>query len=163
MVMPTRSQIQPVLLQILQEQGAIAAQEAVEQVTLRFQGQLTAADLTATLKDGRTLRWVNRVHWARMDLVHSGKIDGSERGIWKLTEAGAVSHRPTANRPSPSAEQEVTSADELAESPNRAVQTMLLVLLQEVTNADLPWTMEQLDDGSVTLSYEGRLRVILRP
>ena len=40
---------------------------------------------------------------------------------------------------------------------------MLLALLQEVTNAELPWTVEHLDDGSVALSYDGRLRVILRP
>jgi DNA-binding PadR family transcriptional regulator len=33
-------------------------------------------------------KWENVVRWARNDLVKEKKLDGSQRGIWKLTEAG---------------------------------------------------------------------------
>jgi DNA-binding PadR family transcriptional regulator len=33
-------------------------------------------------------KWENVVRWARNDLVKEKKLDGSQRGVWKLTEAG---------------------------------------------------------------------------
>src|SRR6187402_1762743 len=33
----------------------------------------------------------NQIHWARYYLVRAGYLDASERGVWKLTEAGRTS------------------------------------------------------------------------
>ena len=40
---------------------------------------------------------------------------------------------------------------------------MLITLLNEVSNAELPWTSGRLDDGSMVIYYNGRLRVLLLP
>jgi restriction system protein len=34
------------------------------------------------------LRWQNRVEWARFKLIQSGELDGSIRGIWRITQKG---------------------------------------------------------------------------
>jgi restriction system protein len=35
-----------------------------------------------------TRKWWNLVQWVRQHLVQAGEIDGSTRGVWKLTDAG---------------------------------------------------------------------------
>jgi restriction system protein len=35
-----------------------------------------------------TRKWWNLVQWVRRHLVESGEIDGSTRGLWKLTDTG---------------------------------------------------------------------------
>jgi restriction system protein len=35
-----------------------------------------------------TFRWHNLVQWSRQKLVEKGEIDGSTRGVWKLTPRG---------------------------------------------------------------------------
>ena len=67
--------------------------------------------------DNGAIRWWNAVQWARQKLVVRGEIDGSERGVWKITEAGRrrlsgdtnpalieVSERPAVTIPVPSAD-----------------------------------------------------------
>ena len=54
MVMPTRSEIHPVLLDILQMSGPLRTKEAIEAVTLTFNEQLTSEDLARRQKDGRS-------------------------------------------------------------------------------------------------------------
>ena len=55
MVMPTRSEIHPVLLDILQTSGPLRTKEAIEAVTLAFNEQLTSEDLARRQKDGSWL------------------------------------------------------------------------------------------------------------
>lgn len=87
MVMPTRKQIHPVLLHVLEQLGGRARpRDVVPEVTRAFP-KLTEEDL----KEGRasspnSSKWENRVHWARMDLVKLGLIDKSERGWWVLAD-----------------------------------------------------------------------------
>lgn len=45
------------------------------------------AKLNETIQSGQT-RFYNQVHWARFYLTREGLLDGSERGVWKLTERG---------------------------------------------------------------------------
>jgi len=42
----------------------------------------------AVLSDGKTTAWSNRIRWTRLRLVKSGDLDGSERGVWRVTEQG---------------------------------------------------------------------------
>ena len=51
--------------------------------------QLTEEDLTARLPSSpSTFRWHNLVQWGRQKLVEKGEIDGSTRGVWRLTPRG---------------------------------------------------------------------------
>ena len=89
MTMPRREEIHPVLLNVLRDwQGIPHAKEIVAEVTRRFP-QLTNEDLAQVNKDGSGT-WVNRIRWARQDLVMQGLIDKTVRGVWSLTPAGMV-------------------------------------------------------------------------
>lgn len=45
-------------------------------------------DVRRTMKDGHENYWRNRIRWARQDLARAGVLDGSERGLWRLTAHG---------------------------------------------------------------------------
>jgi len=51
--------------------------------------QLTEDDLIARMPSSpSTFRWHNLVQWSRQKLVDKGELDGSTRGVWKLTPRG---------------------------------------------------------------------------
>jgi hypothetical protein len=50
---------------------------------------LPDSDITETNKSGQT-KFYNEVAWARKNLVWEGLIDGTQRGIWTLTEKGKL-------------------------------------------------------------------------
>jgi len=88
MPLPTRAEIRPVLLSTLASLGGRARRsELYPVITARFPG-IEAADLAVRVKNGRMSIWENRVSWARKDLVAAGLLDPTERGVWKLTDAG---------------------------------------------------------------------------
>jgi 5-methylcytosine-specific restriction protein A len=50
---------------------------------------LTREERTRRRPDGYPgLHWCNRVQWARQRLINYRDLDGSERGIWRLTTQG---------------------------------------------------------------------------
>ena len=160
MTMPPEAEIQDAVLNVLLVNGGRSKpQDVVLAVTRELQHRLSDDDLALQRRDGTSL-WQNHVHWARLHLAQEGFIDRSERGVWSLTDAGK---RRAQARSSLDPSVQAETVEKAPISPNQVVQTMLLALLQEVTNAELPWTVEHLDDGAIALSYDGRLRVILRP
>ncbi|MBV1701137.1 MAG: restriction endonuclease [Hyphomicrobiales bacterium] len=52
---------------------------------------LSEAELNVTTSNGQS-RFDNQVAWARFYLMKAGLIDGSERGVWRLTELGRATH-----------------------------------------------------------------------
>ena len=123
--------------------------------------QMVPSDLDRQMHDGRN-EWQNRVQWAREALAKDGLLDRSQHGVWKLTPEGfelaaRLTRRMNEDQTPPIVEPQSEA------SSNEAAQKMLIALVHEMSNAELPWNMDRLDDGSVTLSYDGRLRVILRP
>ena len=87
MVLPTRTEVRPVLLAVLAELGGRARpRDVYPAVTARFPN-IAPEDLAVALKDGQA-RWQNRIRWARQDLVEANMIDPSERGWWSLTDRG---------------------------------------------------------------------------
>jgi restriction endonuclease Mrr len=49
---------------------------------------LTPQQKFAKTSDQRTTVWKNRIQWVRQHLITKGELDGSERGVWKLTPQG---------------------------------------------------------------------------
>lgn len=132
--------------------------------------QLTAEDVSRRQPDGRNA-WRNTVQHIRYQLANEGLVDRSESGIWRLTPQGFEQARAMTVEYQASDERTLAVADE-AQSPygqaalepaNEAVRMMLITLLNEVSNAELPWTSGRLDDGSMVIYYNGRLRVLLLP
>lgn len=88
MTLPSRAEIQPVLLRVLNELGGRARmREAVPAVVAAFP-EITDEELAEPQASGKGSKLENRIRWARQDLVISGHIDGSERGVWKLSPLG---------------------------------------------------------------------------
>lgn len=74
------------LIQVLRGMGGSASSaEATDAVIERE--AIAEDELEKTLKSGQS-RVRNQIAWARMYLVHSGYLDSSSRGVWRLTEKG---------------------------------------------------------------------------
>lgn len=96
-MLPTKRAIRPALLQALLELGGRARPaDTYPRITEAFP-DIRPEELTSVLSDGRTNRWHNRIHWARMDLAALGILDASERGIWTLTPGGQALARRGVN------------------------------------------------------------------
>ena len=89
MSFPKQSEIELPLLKLLHELGGkIQPKELYPRLATVFP-QLTQEDLTARTQSNPSIfRWHNLVQWSRQKLVEKGEIDGSTRGIWKLTARG---------------------------------------------------------------------------
>ena len=58
-------------------------------VTREFKSLLTEEDLAARLPSSpSTFKWHNLVQWVRQRLVDRGDIDGTTRGVWKISNQG---------------------------------------------------------------------------
>ncbi|SRR6266480_924064 len=89
MSFPKQSEIELPLLKTLQELGGKAEPKELYPKLAAIFPQLTQEDLTARLPSSpSTFRWHNLVQWSRQKLVEKGEIDGSTRGVWKLTPRG---------------------------------------------------------------------------
>lgn len=90
MTLPSRAEIRPVLLRVLRDFGGQARpRDAIPAVIAAFP-QITDQELAEKEANGRGTKLENRIRWARQDLLISEHIDGSERGVWKLTAKGAA-------------------------------------------------------------------------
>jgi restriction system protein len=89
MSFPKQSEIELPLLKTLHELGGKAEPKEIYPKIAAIFPQLTEDDLTARLSSSpSTFRWHNLVQWSRQKLVEKGEIDGSTRGVWKLTARG---------------------------------------------------------------------------
>lgn len=75
----------PLLLVLREMGGSASSSEATDAVIERE--KVSEEDLEKTNKNGGS-KVRNQIAWARMYLVHSGHIDSSARGVWRLTEKG---------------------------------------------------------------------------
>ena len=89
MAYPRQAEIEVPLLQAIAEFGGAARPRDVYPKVAEAFPQLTPEDLEARLPNyPSTRKWSNLVQWVRQVLVEHNEIDGSERGIWKITDAG---------------------------------------------------------------------------
>ena len=89
MSFPKQSEVELPLLKTLLELGGKAEPRELYSRLATIFPQLTQEDLTARMPSNPSiLRWHNLVQWSRQKLVEKGDLDGSTRGIWKLTARG---------------------------------------------------------------------------
>ena len=113
---------------------------------------LSDEKLNETNKSGQS-RVYNQVHWARFYLTREGLLDGSERGIWRLTERG----RRT--KLSPSEALEVFRRQRVAIRGDReSEESEALVGERTPSNSDTSDQLPPTDDGS----HRAQLAKILR-
>ena len=135
MAFPKQSDIEIPLLRALRDTGGSAEpREIYLKVATHF------PDLTPEEQDQRlesssaTRKWWNLVQWARQDLVQADEIDGSTRGVWKLTEAGRA--RLSNWEAQPNAQVRIQGKIEAAVPDGEARRSALEFLAYAIENAD---------------------------
>jgi len=86
---PKQFDIEIPLLQTIQELGGSGKPKEIYPRVSKLFPQLTEEDLIAKLPSSpSTFKWHNLVQWCRQGLIDKGELDGSKRGVWKLTQKG---------------------------------------------------------------------------
>ena len=86
MSFPKQSEIELPLLKALHELGGKAEPKELYLKLATAFPQLTQEELAArTPSNPSIFKWHNLVQWSRQKLVEKSEIDGSTRGLWKLT------------------------------------------------------------------------------
>jgi restriction system protein len=86
---PKQAEIEIPLLEALVELGGEARPRDVYPLVAKRFPDLTPEEQEQRLESSpSTRKWSNLVQWIRQRLVDLGHIDGSQRGIWKITAAG---------------------------------------------------------------------------
>lgn len=86
---PRQVEIEIPLLKVLAELGGASPPREVYSRVAKHFPTLTPEELEERLPNyPSTRKWTNLVQWVRQRLVDSGDIDGTERGVWKLSQAG---------------------------------------------------------------------------
>jgi len=89
--LPPQSRVElPLLREILARGGRMEMRTHFDEVadSLAKEFGLTPQQNSAKTGDKRTTVWKNRIQWVRQHLITKGDVDGSERGVWKLTAQG---------------------------------------------------------------------------
>ncbi len=132
MPFPKQAEIELPLLEALVELGGEARpRDVYPRVAKRF------PDLTQEEQEERlenypsTRKWSNLIQWIRQRLVDLGQIDGSQRGIWKITAAGRARLQAASSSsfaPLPS------SASLVAPVPAPSLRDLVNANVQEIKN-----------------------------
>lgn len=89
MPFPKQADVEVPLLKVLIDLGGASEPRKVYSLVAEHFPALTAEEQEERLESSpSTRKWSNLVQWARQSLVEQGQIDGSQRGIWRITEAG---------------------------------------------------------------------------
>ena len=89
MPFPKQKDIEVPLLAVLDQLGGEAKPRDVYRIVAASFPDLTAEEQEERLESSHSTRkWSNLVQWVRQRLVEIGEIDGSTRGVWRITPAG---------------------------------------------------------------------------
>lgn len=89
--LPTQRQLEvPLLRAILKRGGVVQVRAQGREVDEELADEFGLTDMQrrTTFPDRPGSVWSNRIRWTRMALVQKGDLDGSQRGVWRVTEQG---------------------------------------------------------------------------
>src|ERR1700726_2077453 len=147
MAYPKQSEVELPLLKVLEESGGAAEPKDIYAKVATFFPDVTPEDQERRMESKPSSRkWWNLVQWARQTLVEKGQIDGSTRGVWKLTDYGrarlklaskiesptTIKQRPAGETTGEEQESEITLRD-LANRSRDAAKARLLSELRNLS------------------------------
>jgi restriction system protein len=144
MPFPRQVEIEVPLLQALVELGGEGRPRDIYPLVAKRFPQLTPEEQEERLENyPSTRKWSNLVQWIRQRLVDLGQIDGSQRGIWKITAAGRdrlqgegaspLGTYQTQDSAAPVAAPPVTSLRDLVNTNLQEIKTRLVSELRDLT------------------------------
>lgn len=79
----------PILQELVEAGGSLSFSKLISQLEKTMRGQFTEDDLKSLPSDGKTIRWINNVGWAKKPLLDAGYLsDTAPKGTWEITDAG---------------------------------------------------------------------------
>jgi hypothetical protein len=88
MAIPGLRELEIPILQVLRDAGGLLpSADAARRVAERFRSKLTLRELQARNKTGTNV-FKQRIHFARLKLVHAGEVERAKYGVWGITEKG---------------------------------------------------------------------------
>lgn len=138
MPFPSQSEVELPLLKVLVDSGGSAKpRDVYPKVSTHFPA-LTLEEQEQRLEGSpSTRKWSNLVQWVRQHLVEVGEIDGTTRGVWKITETGRARLTATAENMSKVIKASSPAADiTLRDLSNRSrddARARLLTELKQLT------------------------------
>jgi len=89
MAYPKQSELELPLLSVIARLGGDTKPKDTYAKVAEFFPQLTEDDLKRKMESSPSIyTWHNKVQWVRQVLINKGQLDGSVRGILKITEEG---------------------------------------------------------------------------
>lgn len=90
MSFPRQAEVEVPLLKVLAELGGEGKPSEIYPLVAKHFSNLTPEEQEERLENfPSTKKWNNLVQWVRQRLVEVGQLDGSQRGVWRLTSSGA--------------------------------------------------------------------------
>lgn len=128
MTYPKQSDVVIPLLRALVDLGGEAEPRKIYPVVAKSFPDLTQEEQEQRLESSpSTRKWWNLVQWVRQDLVGMGEIDGSTRGVWKITEKGRTH-----------LSQQSTRTPSIAQKRHDVLQSRAIeITLRDLSNASL--------------------------
>jgi restriction system protein len=100
MAFPKQFEVEIPLLKVIDELGGRVKPKEVYPLITKAFPNLTEEDLAARLPSSpSTFKWHNLVQWSRQALIDRGDLDGSIRGVWKITDQGKSRLKKEATEP----------------------------------------------------------------
>lgn len=144
MPFPRLAEIEVPLLEVLVELGGEGRPRDVYPLVANQFPQLTPEEQEERLENyPSTRKWSNLVQWVRQRLVDLGQVDGSQRGIWKVTAAGRARLQVEPSSPVPSLHAQLpasrlegppaTSLQDFVNANSEEIKTRLIAELRNLT------------------------------
>jgi restriction endonuclease Mrr len=132
MPFPRQVEIEVPLLHALVELGGEGRPRDIYPLVAKRFPQLTREEQEERLENyPSTRKWSNLVQWIRQRLVDLGQVDGSQRGIWKITPAGRARLQGEGASPL-GTYQAQDSAARIAPPPVTSLRDLVNTNLQEI-------------------------------
>lgn len=143
MPFPRQAEVELPLLTVLADLGGEAKPRDIYPLVAKHFPSLTQEEQEERLENfPSTRKWNNLVQWVRQRLVETGQIDGSERGVWRLSALGRERLKQTSPGTGAPGIEANTSAVTLRDLVNTSAEEIKARLIAEL-KALTPRTFEQ--------------------
>lgn len=134
MPFPKQSEVVIPLLKVLADCGGSAKPRDIYPRVASHFPDLTVEEQELRLESSPgTRKWWNLVQWVRQDLVQAGHLDGSTRGVWKLTDKGRQLVLGDGTRRTPATASLAASLRDLVNHNRDEAKTRLLTELKNLS------------------------------
>ena len=129
-MLPKQKDVEIPLLKVLVELGGQGKPKEIFPLVTKQFPEIREEDLAEVLASGNN-KWINRVQWARYELVNKGEMYSPSRGIWAITDKGRQRiEKKAVSESQPS----VVNFVELYEEYENSFRSQLLIRLNELSS-----------------------------